>query len=676
MTVKKFIEQGKIATADIQDNQQKTVLYTAILLGGWFLTMRLIVAITQVASGYVLGGFADMVMLAALGFGFSGCISIIHHNFGYIRRVALTDEHFPRAYWRYWRGLRFVLITVFLLAALVYWLGIIAAFILFHGFKRRNLRKLGEEYIKGTRLTSPAALNKFYLPQIQQAKSWYWFGGVLLPSNELVTHAKIMGSSGSGKTQLLRIYMRSVLSLIGSIPCEDRAILFDPMSEFYPFLRGLGIPESAIIILNPFDARACAWDIAAEFTRLRDAATVANIMIPEKKASSGNNDFFDRAARRVLSGLAKFFIKNAPGRWTLRDLVLGAQSMELVGLLAAHDRKLKRDLQSLGVGDTAGNVLATLAAVIGDELETIAAYMDYHQRQGRVFTLEQWFDSSSILLLGCDRESEATLQPYNQLLVTRFCELATSSHHPGFTHAIFDELPALGNVGKKLDELARMGRRFNLSLAIAFQAYSSLKEIYGENVANALMGQCDKSAYLRVLDHDSAEWASKQIGQTHLRRYTQSTSTSQSTNPNSFGASTSYSTSEQETYVTEPAVRPEEIMNIPKPNKVTGQGVKGFYKVASSAYPYYMESSFMSQAGVVDDPLSAGFEAIENVEEAEELRLWEEEDLRRLGIFDVVQMATEKQLQHLPISELIEYALKNAPKTIVAEFQEIARDTD
>lgn len=673
----KLVERWRHFTSDLDDSKSKNVTLILIVLAGWFVVTRVVVAITQHQHGYVLGGAADIVMLLALGFGFFSYSAIVNHNFGYVRAVALEDRQFPHNQRQFWRGVPINLGIIFVLCAIFYWLGIVAAFFAFNSFKNRHTRKLQTEYVEGTRLVSPEGLNKKFAPQIHQSKNFFWFGGVYMPIHELLTHAKIMGSSGSGKTQFLRIYMRSTLAPISMMSCEDRAILFDPKSEFYPYLRGLGLPSESITVLNPFDARAYAWDMAADLNRPRDAATLAKIMIPERKdGSSGSGEFFDKAARRVLSGLTKYFIKAAPGRWTLRDLVLGAQSMELVGLLAANDRKLARDLQVLGAGDTAGNVVATLAAVIGDELETIAAYMDYHQRQGRVFSLNRWFNGSSVLLLGCDRESEATLQPYNELLVTRFCELATSSEHPGITHAIFDEVPALGKIGKKLDELARLGRSYNIAMVIAFQAYSSLKEIYGENTANSLIGQCDKSAYLRVLDHESAEWASKQIGQTKKRKFLQGTSLSRSTTPQSWGTSVSRSTSEQESYETEPAVRPEDIMNIAKPNKNTGQGVMGFYKVASHSYFYHMSSEFMTKMGVTDDPLSAGFEAIRDAEDAEELQLWEEADLQRLGINYFLHGLDEAKLKNLPISEMASLCMEAASLEMNTAFKEASETVE
>lgn len=648
----------------------KNQLYTFLMVGVFVTLIFIIVSMTQ--KEITLGTQIIFLPILGLWMGLQ-CNAIITHNFGYLRHQTINPRSFIVGVHKYWKALPVTLILVFLAFILNYWLGLVVAFIVVGSMKKKLTVKHLEEYMEGTRLEDFDMLYQRLLEQ-KESQSFY-FGGLWLPRRELVTHAKIIGSAGSGKTNILRLYMQSILRDMGSPAYEDRALIFDPKSEFYPFFRGMGIPEEYITVLNPFDARACAWDMAADLCRPRDAATLANTMIPEKEGgNSGNNDFFDKAARRVLSGLTKFFIRYAPGRWTLRDIVLGAQSVELVGLLAGSDRKLMRDLQVLGAGDTAGNVVATLAAVIGDELETIAAYLDYHHQQGRTFSLNQWFEGSSILLLGCDRESEATLKPYNQLLVKRFCELATSSNRLGMSHAIFDELPALGKMGEKLDELARLGRSYQVPVVIAFQAYSSLKHLYGEHVANALIGQCDKSAYLRVVDRESAQWASDQIGQIKKRVFRQGTSVGTSTTPDKWGKSVSVSHSQQEQVETEPAVSPEDIMNLTKPSKEAGNGVMGFYKVAENSYNYYLTSSLLSKIAVTDDPISVGYAPVQDTGEAEELRLWESDDLERLGIDGFMQNLEASKLKSLPISELTADCLEAVPSVMTAALEESKKD--
>ena len=354
-------------------------------------------------------------------------------------------------------------------------------------------------------------------------------------------------------------------------------------------------------------------------------------------------------------------MRYAPGLWTLRDVVLASQSLELITAISTQDKPLRRSLAVLGAGDTVGNVMASIGAVIGDELETVAAYLDHHQREGRSFTLKGWFQENYILLLGCDRESEATLRPYNQLLFTRAAQLMTSPNNPGGnTYIILDELPALGKL-EKIEEVARLGRSYGASLCIAFQAITDLYHIYGENLANSLIGQCDKAAYLRSLDRKTADWASNQIGNMRLTWRSQTTGTSRTTGQMIFGGSASFlfggsiSTSESYSQQREqiPAFEPEAIQNAPKPDLSAGRGVLGFFRCGQYAYQHEISSAFLSQQmrpAAVD---VQGFVAADD--EIEGLRLWDHDDIDRLGIGHFLEVFEGKDLKALPFEDWVRF---------------------
>src|SRR5262249_5846345 len=128
--------------------------------------------------------------------------------------------------------------------------------------------------------------------------------------------------TGCGKTNLLLQFMASVLVWIGKKP-DQRALVYDPKTELVSFLHGLGLGER-LRILHPFDTRGCAWDLSADVDTPSAAEQVASILIPEDKQS--NNPFFSRAAGQLLAGVFTFLMKQAPGRWDLRDAILIMES--------------------------------------------------------------------------------------------------------------------------------------------------------------------------------------------------------------------------------------------------------------------------------------------------------------------------------------------------------------
>jgi hypothetical protein len=441
---------------------------------------------------------------------------------------------------------------------------------------------------------------------------------------------------------------------------HNRALIYDPKSEFLPVIVGMGVSQDMVRILNPFDDRAYAWDLAKDLTRDRDANELANILIPEKPNSQGNSDFFDQASRRILSSITRFFMRSAPGAWTLRDLVLAAQHLELITLLLSQDKKLKRSLLVLGSGDTIGNVMSTVAARIGDGLETVAAHCDYHIREGRTFTISEWLEGNSILILGADPESESTLQPLNQLLFTRASQMLLSRkgnrEYWGTSYIILDELKTLGKINK-LDQIAEMGRSFGVSLTIAFQTYSQLEHVYGDKVANALIAQFDKSAYLRTKDQPTAKWASEQIGD--MKVVWKGVNQSQTQGQVLFSGSTTDGWGEQRD--SNSVARPDDFMNMPKPDKDTRQGINGWYRVDNHVYHHEIPSSFLSQYLMSE---SKGVQRLIEVPQfAEDLRLWDERDVYRLGIHQILTELDSEQLKNLPVEDWIDLP---APRDVLS----------
>ena len=78
--------------------------------------------------------------------------------------------------------------------------------------------------------------------------------------SNLSPHYLLIGTPGSGKTNLLKILMNSVLPDT-EYGLRFRSLVYDPKTEFYPFLTRMGIPKEQIIVVNPFDARSSAWNL-------------------------------------------------------------------------------------------------------------------------------------------------------------------------------------------------------------------------------------------------------------------------------------------------------------------------------------------------------------------------------------------------------------------------------
>jgi Type IV secretion-system coupling protein DNA-binding domain len=531
----------------------------------------------------------------------------------------------------------------------LHWIaGVLMAFFVPFYFRNLLTRELPVEYVAGTKPILHFRVAEHYEYLKDPEDPGIFFGGVYLPTQEMTTHMKIVGGTRSGKTNILRLFMQSALphALAGT---RSRALIYDPKTEFAPLLAGMGIPENDIMILNPFDARGYAWDMAKDLTDDRDAESLAQILVPENP-NAGSGRFFDDATRILLGAVAKLFMEVAPGRWTLRDLILACESIEIISILLENDPDLRADLRVVGSGDTAGNVMATVASVTRRGLKTVASYLHYHHSQGRTFTLQDWMSDRYILLLGCDRRSKATLQPLNQLLMTRVSQLLTSQRTDGYTFLILDELPELGSIGD-IDRVAKLGASYQVCLCIAFQAYSDLEKIYGKETANSLIGQCDKSAYLRVLDAETAEWQARQIGQTKVRLKMKSYGAGFSMSGKESIGSDIYGVSEQQD---KDYPFPQEFFTtIKRPDAKEKTGLTGVYRVSNFTFAHQLTSRFLSENMLPESPDVADF--IE-IEERLKLPRWTREDAERLNFAHILRGVRIERLEGTDLYHLLSHA--------------------
>jgi hypothetical protein len=255
------------------------------------------------------------------------------------------------------------------------------------------------------------------------------------------------------------------------------------------------------------------------------------------------------------------------------------------------------------------------------------------------------------MILGADPESESTLQPLNQLIFTRASQMLLSrkgnKQDWGTTYMFLDELKSLGKVNK-LDQIAEMGRSFGISLVIAFQSYSQIEHVYGEKVANSLIAQFDKSAYLRTKDKPTAQWSSEQIGD--MKIVWKSLNKSQTQGQVLLSGSQTQGFGEQRD--SNPVARAEDFMNMPKPDKDSKQGIQGWYRIDNHVYEHEITSEYLERTLMPESSNVKRFNEVSMC--AEELRLWDEDDIYRLGIHQILARLDNQSLKDLPVEEWVQ----------------------
>ncbi|MCP5523249.1 MAG: type IV secretion system DNA-binding domain-containing protein [Verrucomicrobiales bacterium] len=336
------------------------------------------------------------------------------------------------------------------------------------------------------------------------------FGPLTLPSRIATGHFAFVGATGSGKTLLQRLLMQSVLSEVRP-GYNRRALVYDAKQDAVSVLAGMDLP-CPVHILNPLDARSASWDMAADITCPASALQVASTLIPANQRDS--NPFFSNAARHLLHGALLGFIKERPSEWTFRQLLLTVRDAgRLRKLLKAHE--LTAYLVSYFEPQaTFQNILSTILTYTAP-YEIIAAA--WERSESRV-SLRDWVEGESVLVLGNDEANRAAIDTINRLLFKRLAELILAQDEvpenallPRRTWIFLDEVRQAGRLDG-LSALMTKGRSKGAAVVLGFQDINGLRDVYGREAADELVGQCNTKAILRLNSPETAAWASQLFG--------------------------------------------------------------------------------------------------------------------------------------------------------------------
>lgn len=354
-------------------------------------------------------------------------------------------------------------------------------------------------------------------------------------------HFLLVGASGSGKTTLLKTMMQSIFAS----ETEFTGLIYDPKQELLPFLFLLAGDSSEEIekgignirVLNPFDKRCSAWNLSKDIDNPVSAKQLATILVPESKNAGGGEQFFINAVRDILAGVMLVFINCAKKdcNWTLRDLLLGVLYQPYLRVLLQQTltrddvpfplvHRLKKTYLDGGDSRTLSNILATISTKLSIFEPVAASWHEAtkNEKRSATFSLKDWSEGkyTEFLVLGNDEAGRAAIDPINQAIFKRATELLLARKETtdeqkasgnNQTWFFLDEVREAG----MLDGLSRLltkGRSKGACVVLAFQDIEGMRDVYGNEVANEICGQCNNTIILRLNSPTTAQWASELFG--------------------------------------------------------------------------------------------------------------------------------------------------------------------
>jgi type IV secretory pathway TraG/TraD family ATPase VirD4 len=380
-------------------------------------------------------------------------------------------------------------------------------------------------------------------------------GVVTLPRDE-TKHFKLIGTTGTGKSTAIRELLGAALER------GDRAVITDPdggyLARFHDRYRG-------DVILNPFEPRSMKWDPFAEIRDAYDVEQLASGLIPSTEDSSG----------REWRGYARTFLTAVTRRCHQSGRRDAAELWRLLAIAPSSE------LRPMVAGTPAQPFLepdnARMFGSIRSVAGSAAAALQYIQEQrATAFSVRDWVQSGGGVLFIPYRASQiaalrSIIANWMRLAIFEAMSRAEEDQHLWF---VVDELDALGAIDGLKDALARL-RKFGGRCVLGFQSIAQVSSTYGAGEAQTIVENCGNTLILRCSGSENggtSHFASRLIGEREVVRR----QTSRGRDRDGFFAARGFrrSTNVSEQHVTEVAVMPSELEQLPDLN--------GYLKTASS----------------------------------------------------------------------------------------------
>jgi type IV secretory pathway TraG/TraD family ATPase VirD4 len=367
--------------------------------------------------------------------------------------------------------------------------------------------------------------------------------------------------------------------------------------------------------------------MAADITSPATALQAATLLVP--KAQQDANPFFSNAARHLMSAALLALILQAPGRWTLRHLLLVLRSESLLRLLLDQTEFTRPLLQYGEHPATFQNILSTLLTRTAP-FELIAAAWD---RAEHKLSLRAWLDQEAILILANDEDNRAAIDTINQLLFKRLSELVLAREErpegsQRTTWFFLDEVRQAGRLDG-LSALMTKGRSKGAAVLLGFQDIHGLHDVYGREAANELVGQCTTKVLLRLNSPETARWASQLFGSSEFLESRRSHSQSRNFRELGWQQGGSSGESISNALTKRDLILDSEFLDLPETS--LAQGLTGFcLNPLTGAFQQHLPPDWLRQHLCPPDPATPNL--IRRPEADQFLRPWSDQDAGDLGL--------------------------------------------
>lgn len=408
----------------------------------------------------------------------------------------------------------------------------VAGFVLM-GWQKTEWHYDGMRHIddpKVGRLTMQLNENKLMSARQQKHEvRGFEIGGVELSRTREVGHTLIGGLPGSGKTVIINNLLHQAM-LRG-----DRAIIHSPKGDFEAWMYD---PDDSVL-LGPWDARASCWDIARDIKTPELATSFAEAMVlgSSDGGGSGGNKFFEDAAREVIAGLIKYFMRKRGEEWSWDDLAeaLSKGGQALIDKAQLGDPNIRNLIPKPNPAkpsnNTTDNIIASVSAAVSWVLAYSSAFVIKRNADGsidrentRMFSIQDWLakrDHQNVkkVFLNNNKNYEARGRQIFGAIAASAANYINSSEMPEISADVpgllvcLDEYPQLGKgVSKYVIQIEELGRSRGVRVWKAIQDNSQTTAQLGREMG-AVQTAMQQTRIFCKMSIGTASEISKELGE-------------------------------------------------------------------------------------------------------------------------------------------------------------------
>jgi uridine kinase len=322
---------------------------------------------------------------------------------------------------------------------------------------------------------------------------------IVIEKEDELSHFFIAGQSGSGKTTFFYDLFRQLDG--------KRKIAHDNKMAFTQKFYN----EDRDLIFNPMDERGLGWTIFNEINSIKDIENMANSIIPYVQGKSDENAIFKNSARDILIEALKhcYYRDKRTNKELYRVLSMGGQEMI-------------NETNSIVVEQLLGKAERTAASILIELRQHIRALQ--YLKDGD-FSVREWVsdeENQQSIYITNRKDLEDMIAPILTLFIDTVSKslLSLKDDLNRRVYFILDELLMLKRMDSLKDILTN-GRSKGASCWVGIQDFLMLRGVYGES-AGTLFSNCSTKVYFRLGDSETAEYASKFLGEIEKEQYDES----------------------------------------------------------------------------------------------------------------------------------------------------------